>query len=793
MLKNARLGVRVAVGLSVMLALVGCGGVGSAPINGVGSLARVAVSVSPQNMTVTTGTTQPFTATVSNTSETGVSWLVNTFPGGINPSDGSSPFGTIDKNGNYTAPPYIPAPPTVTVTAVANADNTATANASVSINGTPSPVSISPLSASLEVGGIALFTATVRNPDPSVIWSVENVPLGDAVVGTVSPVPGTLNQVNYVAPLTVPGGGQTAQVHVTAQSAVNPLEAASAVVTLSVVGSTVVAIISPPVPPTVPLGQSQPFQASVSGASDTTVSWEVDAMAGGNENVGTIATGPKDTAAYTAPAKLPNPTQVFVTAVSNAQPAAQASILVNIIPAQKVTITVTPDVCINTDTVPISTTVNFSAAVSGLQNQNVTWQVNQITGGNATVGTIAQVGTTTQNAVYTAPASIPNPATVVVAAVSVADSSAIATQPLTISTTAVTKVVISPLSANVYASGAGQDFTAAVEGMGDSDIAVTWNVNGEMGGDPSIGTIEQEPPNGCVTVTNYAPPATVPNPDQVSVTAVTEAGVTSPKAVVTILPPPVFTETLMPGHDDPQSVQVQPPNNKILYTVTQDKNGVVDITDPVSWTLTSTGQDCSVSGGSICGTITPTGIVNEQFTATYTAPIVIPPNNQVTVTVASVVDPGASDFNLVTIGAPTIAITGPASVQAGTGPYSYTAIITGANPKSLVWNLGCISDSNSNNQEDFCDSLHTAFGPGCIKDARGGEVCNEQAVTLPAVPPMVVYTPPHMVSTADYLQNVCTPNGDPHASIVPIVVSMDVTTCQGGVCQATACVTVTPP
>ena len=48
---------------------------------------------------------------------------------------------------------------------------------------------------------------------------------------------------------------------------------------------------------------------------------------------------------------------------------------------------------------------------------------------------------------------------------------------------------------------------------------------------------------------------------------------------------------------------------------------------------------------------TRTGInTSQQFTATYTAPLtVIPPNNQVTLTVASVIDPSASDYNQITI------------------------------------------------------------------------------------------------------------------------------------------------
>jgi hypothetical protein len=790
MLKNLRLSLVVVLTLSVMLASLGCGGVGAAPINA-GALSRVAVSVAPQNMTIATGTTQPFTATVINSSETSVGWLVNGFPGGISPIDGTSSYGTIDKNGNYTAPPYIPEPPTVTVTAVAAADNSATANASVSINGTPSPVSVAPLAASLEVGGITLFTATVNNPDPSVNWLVENVPGGNDVVGTVSVVPGAVDQVNYVAPLAIPGGGLTAQVHVTAQSAASPQETASAVVNLSPLGGTVVAITSPPVPPTVPVGQTQSFQASVTGASDTTVSWEVDAIPGGNASVGKIATEAGDTAVYSPPEQLPSPPQVIVTAVSNAQHAAQASILVNLIPAQKVTVTISADLCTNTDAIPINTSTPFTANVSGLNNQDVTWQVNQIAGGNDTVGTITPAG------VYTAPAKVPNPSTVTVAAVPVADPQVVGKESVTITLIPVTKVTVSPSSASVQV-GLGQDFTATVAGMGSADIAVTWNVNGETGGDPTIGTIESGTSSGCQDTTTYLAPDSVPTPPTVSVTAVASDGTTSPGVPVTIQPPPPITITLVPGPGDPQTVQVQTTNNKVQYAATQYKDGVVDTTDPVNWTLTSTGQDCSVNKGSICGTLTPGAIVNEQFTATYTAPNTVPPNPQVIVTVTSVIDSSASDYNDVTItnAAPTIAITGPTTVQANTGPYSYSAIITGGNPNNVVWQLGCISDWDGVSPTGNCEpSREDGFkdGPGCIMYGRA-KVCGAAGdLTVPARSPLS-YTPPLSVSTTDYLQNACTLNGDPHKSIVPINVSMQVTGCPGNppTCSAIACVEVTP-
>jgi len=797
MLKSSQLVLAVAVA-SIVLASVGCGGTGAAPING-GSLAGVAVSVQPATMTITTGTTQPFTATVINTSETGVGWLVNGFPGGVSPLDGSTPFGTIDKNGNYTAPPFIPAPPSVTVTAVANADNSATGNASVSINGTPSPVSISPLTANLEVGGIALFTAAVKNPDPAVTWLVENVPGGNAVVGTILPVPDSLDQATYIAPLAVPGGGQTAQVHVTAQSVAISGQSASAAVTLSPVGSTMVAIVIPSVPPTVPAGQTEPFKATVTGASDTTVSWDVDAIPGGNANVGTIVTGAGGTATYTAPEQLPSPPTVLVTAISNAVPAAQASIQVNLIPAQKVSITIAADPCTNTNAVPIETAATFTATVLGLTNQNVAWQVNKITGGNSTIGSITDKG------VYTAPATVPTPAKVVVSAVSVAEPQFVGNQAVTITSVPVPIVTVScavgetceTASTSVQVNQ-GVDLVATVAGLGSSSVIdATWYVDGVQGGNSTIGTINEGTPSGCVTTGTYLAPQSIPNPNPVTVTAVA-SGATSQGFQVTVFPPPPITISLMPGQGDPQTVQVQPPSNKIQYTATQYKNEVIDTTDPVNWTITSTGQDCSVSNGSICGTITPTGInTSQQFTATYTAPTAVPPNPNVTVTVTSVVDSGASDFNQVTITgtAPTIAITGPSTLQAGGSPVSYTAVITNANPKTITWELGCISDSGGNQIVDFCGGGRTAFGPGCIKGARGEEICQPQPDELP--PPTVLYTPPGMVSDAYYLQNACTLNGDPHASIVPINVQMIANGCplQDGVptCTALACVTVTPP
>jgi serine protease len=60
-------------------------------------------------------------------------------------------------------------------------------------------------------------------------------------------------------------------------------------------------------------GGTRTFTATVANAADTTVTWQVDGVVGGNSTFGTISA----TGAYTAPASVPSPAIVTVTAVSN--------------------------------------------------------------------------------------------------------------------------------------------------------------------------------------------------------------------------------------------------------------------------------------------------------------------------------------------------------------------------------------------------------------------------------------------------------------------------------------------
>jgi serine protease len=160
---------------------------------------------------------------------------------------------------------------------------------------------------------------------------------------------------------------------------------------------------------------------------------------------------------------------------------------------------------------------SFTAAVTNTSNTAVTWQVNGVTGGNATVGLISTAG------VYSAPAMVPSPATLTVAAVSMADAAESSAAQVTIS--APITVAVTPASASVM-TGMTQAFTAALAGSANN--GVLWQVNGVTGGNVMVGTIS--------TAGLYMAPATVPSPAVVTVTAISSADATkSANAKATVL------------------------------------------------------------------------------------------------------------------------------------------------------------------------------------------------------------------------------------------------------------------
>lgn len=144
----------------------------------------------------------------------------------------------------------------------------------------------------------------------------------------------------------------------------------------------------------------------------------------------------------------------------------------------------------------------FTATVTGGSNQSVNWTVDNVAGGNSSVGTISS------NGLYTAPAA---PGNHNITAISVADATKSATATATVSCKApVISVSISPTSVTLSPHQT-QQFTATVTGT--TNTAVKWSVDGVPGGNSTTGTISTSglytaPASGNhkVTATSVADP-----------------------------------------------------------------------------------------------------------------------------------------------------------------------------------------------------------------------------------------------------------------------------------------------
>ena len=160
------------------------------------------ISVSPTTASVAVGKTQQFTAAVTGSTNTGVTWSVA----------GGTPNGTITSTGLYTAPTSVPNPPTVTVTATSQANTAKSASAKVTITLAAGAITVTPGSATVANFGTQQFTASVSG----VTWQVNGIAGGNQTIGFIS------SSGLFVAPGDVPttsdgsGGSVTTTVTVSA-------------------------------------------------------------------------------------------------------------------------------------------------------------------------------------------------------------------------------------------------------------------------------------------------------------------------------------------------------------------------------------------------------------------------------------------------------------------------------------------------------------------------------------------------------------------------------------------------
>jgi hypothetical protein len=740
------------------------------------------------------GTSMPLSGAVTGPADTGILWQV--VNNGTVVTNGNSSFGTITPgaNGNatYKAPAALPPGGTVTIRAASHAQPNVFASCTVVISiGSPTieTVIISPVAAIVPVQSDTQFTVTIiGTTSEAATWTIAGAgtSAGDAAHGTISqgglynaPVTPPVPPPPPIPPPTpTPPAPSTVTIKVASQT--QATRSASATVTILPCSTELCTAVSiNPSSAAIAIQGQQAFTASVTNASSQTVTWYVNGVAGGNSTYGKLSPV-EDNAqqmTYTAPSTIPALNPVILSAVPTAAPTLTATAVLNIVPPD-VTVTITP----SSPCAQINATQDFQAAVTGISNQSVNWYVNNVLSGNATVGTIANTGSDATT--YTAPATVPTKAVVAITAASLGDPSA-TPGVATLTIVANPMITLTPPTKNVEAS-LSQTITAT-PCAGLSNLNLFWYVNGEQGGDPTIGTINPTPDTNPPQA-SYLAPLTIPNPASVAVTAIDQnSGTTSSTAIMTIVPlvQPVTISV------DPSSVTLMPSQSQEF---TADVNNTSD--KIVNWTLTGVPGGCTPA---LCGTING-GIIAQTNDApvNYVAPASIPADPKITLVATADAAPNPQASAAITIAilpaSISIAPVNP-TVQAGTtSPTTFAATVENVDPTttSVSWTLGCNSQAPDGflGPENCGSFLGDGAGPGCLSDNNGHDICASGSFSDLATVSLS-YVPPKILGS-NFEENACTQSAGTNG-LVPLTGSFSATNCPGGTCTATVCITVTPP
>ena len=443
-------------------------------------------------------------------------------------------------------------------------------------------IAVYPTTSSLEATSTLQFTAYVPISPNTIVWSVNGIAGGDGTVGTISATG------FYKPPAVIPASNV---VTIAATSTAFPAQIGTATLTIT----RPYPWLWSASPTSVAVGN---YKVTFNGANFAPDS---KALANGVP----VQTTYQSSTSLVVTGAAPQPGTI-VFAVSQPGPGAVTG---NTVTVQAKAAIISVSVAPAAVTVPLSNSQAFVATVVGTVNTAVSWSINNIVGGDASVGTITAAG------VYTAPAAMPASSTVTVRANSAASPGTIGQASVTL--LAPMTVTVSPPAATV-ALGKTQPFVSTV--TGNANTAVTWSVNGVNGGSAAVGTI--------TSAGLYTAPAVMPASGAATIRATSVVSASAfAQAAVTLVPP--ITVTVAPTVATVRLGDTQ----TFTPTVTGNPNTAV------TWTVNGT-----PGGSATVGTVTPAGL--------YTAPAVMPPSAAVTLVATSVASASAFAQAAVTLAPP---------------------------------------------------------------------------------------------------------------------------------------------
>ena len=304
---------------------------------------ELTLTLAPRIATLSAAQQLQFTASVTGNTDTRVGWALSGGGGG-----------SLSVTGLYTAPSTITSPQTITVMArsIANPLRIATATINLTVP-VPTNVTISPTTATLLPSQTQTLAVSITGASstPPINWSM-------------SPAVGLLAPNGTTAVYTAPSAVSAEQtVDIIARSAQDSTRFATTRITLR----PPVTVSLSQTSATLNASQTQALTATVTGSTNTNVTWSMSPA------VGTISTS-GNKAVYTAPSVLETPQTVEVVATSMAMSSATAKVILTLVPV--VSVTVTPP----TTTLKAGQSQQFTASVAGTANKAVNWSLSSATG-----------------------------------------------------------------------------------------------------------------------------------------------------------------------------------------------------------------------------------------------------------------------------------------------------------------------------------------------------------------------------------------------------------------------------
>ena len=470
----------------------------------------------------------------------------------------------------------------------------------------------------------------------------------------------------------------------------------------------------PPPPPTITvtvtptsgnvlLGKTLQLTSKVTGTSNIAVTWSVNNVVGGNITTGTISAG----GLYTAPADLPSPVSVGITATSVADSTISATARV----------AVTSDIVVGISSGPASVELgakqNFAATLtsSGSPDTSIRWILSGASCPGA-CGTVDSAGN------YTAPQILPAVPNFLLTAQSVADPSKQATVGITV-TSHFTLQLSAPGTIATSATAVIVATLTPVPGSNPSAI-INWSLSGSGCTGSACGTLSsvttQTADSGSSAgadseSANYIAPSSAPSPNTVTITA-TPLADPSKKAQATIAVQPgvgvslsPLTATVSANHRLTLFVQVTGASNEDQSpAVTWSVNGVAGGNS-------STGQICVVNSNP-CSEVTGSSGASQ---VDYLAPGSPPSPNPVTVKAVSAADATKNATAQITIINHDVVSVLPDTISLAPGAVqTFTASVLGTTNQSVVWQLQ---------------------GAGCGAPGACGAISSGGIYTAPGIPP----------------------------------------------------------